>query len=141
MIIYLFKGELPWTIFNKENSTKEKVKKIRDYMFDFDPNILVEGLPDVFYFIYKNIITLDFYERPPYEHFITLLEKEKTNILKKTKNQKYKFIWTDLIKGIKNLKENHKDLVFEQLQKTFQSLDLDIILQYFENINKENIIY
>ena len=67
----------------------------------------MDGLPNVFEFIYKNIIILDFKEEPPYEYFITLLEKEKNKILKGIENnEKYKFIWTEIIKQYFNASEN-----------------------------------
>ena len=50
-------------------------------------------MPEIFEFIYKNIQTLKFDEKPPYEIYIALLQKEKIKILQKNKINKYKFIW------------------------------------------------
>ena len=44
---------------------------------------LIQGLHEAFGFIYKNIEILSFEEEPPYNHFITLIEKEKAKILQK----------------------------------------------------------
>jgi len=97
IMVYLFNGSLPWSDIKDNYSGSEKYGKIRENMVNIDAKTLLNGLPNVFEFIYKNILILDFKEEPPYEHFITLLEKEKNKILKGIdKNEKYKFIWTEL---------------------------------------------
>ena len=97
-LIFLFKGELTWSKFSKDLTGKEKIKNIKHCMLNFDKKPLFEGLPDVFQFIHKNISFLEFEEKPPYEFFMTLVEKEKIKLLrKKWIKQKYKFIWTEII--------------------------------------------
>ena len=112
-LIYLFKGELPWSKFTKQYSGKEEFIKIRDCNIKYNTKILIKGLPEVFEFIYRNIEILNFDEKPPYEYFITLLEKEKIKILKKNNtNNKYKFIWVELIKEVLDVKyKNNEALI------------------------------
>ena len=60
VLVYLYKGELPWQ----------------------NPNDLFKDMPKVFQFIYKNICALEFEEESPYEFFVILFEKEKQKIKK-----------------------------------------------------------
>ena len=86
---------------------------------------LFKDMPKVFQFIYKNICALEFDEEPPYEFFVTLLEKEKLKITKeKQENNDYKFIWTEKI--IKVIGVNNK-LRYEKrkyIKEIFHNLDL-----------------
>jgi serine/threonine protein kinase/DNA-directed RNA polymerase subunit RPC12/RpoP len=138
ILVYLFNGSLPWSDIKDNYSGSEKYEKIRENMVNIDPKTLLKGLPNVFEFIYKNIIILDFKEEPPYEHFITLLEKEKNKILKDIdKNEKYKFIWTEHLKQYFNSNENG-DYCLSLIQNLFHGMDLHIIKKYFEDIKKES---
>ena len=67
-------------------------------MNNIDKDDLLFGLPNTFKFIYKNIKILDFYEEPPQTQFLTLLEKEKENLVKSDNiTTEYKFYWTKII--------------------------------------------
>lgn len=139
-LVYLFKGELPWSKFAKKYSGKEEFMKIRDFNFNYNIKTLIEGLPEVFEFIYRNIEFLNFDEKPPYEYFITLLEKEKIKILKKNNiNSKYKYIWVEEIKEALDIKYKNNEAIINKIQETFFSLDKDVIKEYFSDIQKENI--
>lgn len=58
VLIFLFKGNLPWEEISKKYHGVEKYEKIRDNMIDIDIKTFLNGLPNVFKFIYKNIIML-----------------------------------------------------------------------------------
>lgn len=68
VLIYLLRGNLPWNYIASKYTQMEKYEKTRDYIFNMD---YLEGLPNVFKFIYKNIKLLDFDEETPYFHFVT----------------------------------------------------------------------
>ena len=110
-------------------------------MDNIEPENLFSGLPHVFQFIYKNTIMLDFKEEPPYEYFITLLEKEKNKILLSDKNtKKFRFIWTDIIKEY--LCSKQKENSFSKLiQNLFYNLDIDTIKKYFDYIKVDSLSY
>ena len=141
ILVYLFNGSLPWSDIKDNYSGSEKYEKIKENMVNIDPKSLLNGLPNVFEFIYKNIIILDFKDEPPYDHFITLLEKEKNKILKGIdKNEKYRFIWTELLKQYFNSNVNG-DYCLSLIQNLFHGMDLDIIKKYFEDIKKESYTF
>ena len=140
VLVYLFRGELPWQNIPNEYATPEKYEKIRDFICEMNTSDLFKDMPKVFQFIYKNICALEFDEEPPYEFFVTLLEKEKLKITKeKQENNDYKFIWTEKI--IKVIGFNNK-LRYEKrkyIKEIFHNLDLGNIREYFKNYEKDAI--
>ncbi len=140
-LVYLYKGSLPWAHFKDYYVSHEKYKIIKENMDNIEPENLFSGLPHVFQFIYKNTIMLDFKEEPPYEYFITLLEKEKNKILLSDKNtKKFRFIWTDIIKEY--LCSKQKENSFSKLiQNLFYNLDIDTIKKYFDYIKVDSLSY
>ena len=67
------------------------------------------------------------------------MEKEKIKILKKIIQYKYKYIWVELIKEVLDVKYKNNEALIKKIQKTFFSLDKDIIKEIFSDIQKENI--
>ena len=111
-------------------------------MVNIEPKILLNGLPNVFEFIYKNIKILNFEEEPPYDYIITLLEKEKINLIRnKIIKTKYKFIWTDLIMEILNNKNLIKEEKLIKIENIFHKQKINSIKEYFENIPIDNISF
>lgn len=140
VLIYLFRGNLPWNYIASKYTQLEKYEKTRDYIFNIDYNELLEGLPDVFKFIYKNIKLLDFDEEPPYAHFITLLEKEKKNlIIQYHLDTQYKFIWTQkIMEGLfSNDKNNHEQQI--EIKNLFYEIKTKKLKKYFKDFKKELI--
>ena len=138
-LIKLYRGELPWTKYAKEYTGETKIEKIRECNFNCEPKLLLEGMPELFEFIYKNILMLDFDEKPPYDIYITLFQKEKLKILKKKNISKYKFIWVDIIKEILSQKNKCNHFLEMEIRKSFFSLEKEVLEKYFEDIQKENI--
>ena len=96
----------------KYTKTK-KYEKTKNLMCDININTLFDDMPNIFKFIYKNISFLDFEESPPYEYFITLLEKEKFKIKENGKSsEEYKFAWTEKIINILE-KKNNKSILYK----------------------------
>lgn len=140
ILIYLFKGTLPWSRFKEDLTKLEQYKQTKNCMESIDPKNLLNGLPNVFQFIYKNIKILNFEEEPPYDHFITLLEKEKINLIRnKIIKTKYKFIWTDIIIEMLNQKNLIKEEKLVKIENLFHKQKINIIREYFENIPIDNI--
>ena len=137
LIIYLFRGNLPWDSIESKCSTLKNCEIIKDAILNVDVNELLFGLPDVFKFIYKNIKMLAFDEKPPYEHFITLLEKEKQNL--KVNNDykiQYKFIWTEKIINLL-FSENKKSKVSKnQIRNLFNQIKINDLKNYFKSFKK-----
>ena len=108
-------------------------------MFDININTLLEDMPNIFKFIYKNICFLDFEESPPYEYFITLLEKEKFKMkANKKASEEYKFAWTEKI--IKILDKNNKSLDLKnEIKEMFHNINITDLKEYFKNFEKEVI--
>lgn len=141
VIIYLSKGNLPWKIVESKLSLKtlEKCEKIRDIKNNIDNNDLLEGLPDVFKFIYKNIQILEFQEIPPYKYFITLLEKEREIIDKEGSFKKgYKFIWTEKIIELLYSKHGRISEATNSIQKLFKEIKIKDLKNYFKYFKKHN---
>lgn len=140
VLVYLYKGKLPWQNLQNEYGSPEKYEKIRDYICDINLDDLFKDMPKVFQFIYKNICALEFEEEPPYEFFITLFEKEKIKIKKETQiNVDYKFIWTEKI--IQALDANNKSKYENKkyIKEIFHNLDLGNLRKYFKNFEKDTI--
>ena len=80
---------------------------------------------------------LAFDEKPPYEHFITLLEKEKQNL--KVNNDykiQYKFIWTEKIINLL-FSENKKSKVSKnQIRNLFNQIKINDLKNYFKSFKK-----
>ena len=141
VIIYLFKGNLPWKIVESKSlfKTLEKCEKIIDIKNNIDNNDLLEGLPDVFKFIYKNIQILEFQEIPPYKYFITLLEKEREIIEKEGSFKKgYKFIWTEKIIELLYSKHGRISEATNSIKKLFKEIKIKDLKNYFKYFKKHN---
>ena len=82
---------------------------------------------------------MKFDEKPPYDIYITLLQKEKIKILQKNNIHKYKFIWIDIIKEIFGKKHKNNNFLQMEIRKKFLCLEKDILENYFKDIQKEDI--
>lgn len=137
LIIYLFRGNLPWDSIESRFSTLKKCEIIKDTILNADINELLFGLPDVFKFIYKNIKMLSFDEKLPYEHFITLLEKEKQNL--KVNNDykiQYKFIWTEKIINLLFSENKKSNVSKNQIRNLFNQIKINYLKNYFKSFKK-----
>ena len=139
VMIYLFRGNLPWSYIESKYTKTTKYEKTRDFIFNVDDNELLKGLPDVFKFIYKNIKISDFYEEPPYQHFITLLDKEKENLkINNNLRTQYKFIWTDKIIEIL-FSNNERDVELKkQIRNLFYNIKISDLKKYFRSFKKQS---
>jgi len=54
--------------------------------------------------------------------------------------EKYKFIWTELLKQYFNSNEKG-DYCLSLIQNLFHGMDLDVIKKYFEDIKKESYTF
>ena len=72
-LIYLFKGKLPWSHIKGKNH-EEVCTKMNKIKMDINLEILFQDLPQEFIFIYKNVIKLEFAEKPEYELYQILFE-------------------------------------------------------------------
>ena len=141
VIIYLYKGNLPWKLVENKLSltTLEECEKIKDIKNNINNNDLFGGLPDVFKFIYKNIQILEFEEIPPYKHFITLLEKEKEIIDKECSfKNRYKFIWTEKIIELLYSKHGRISETTNLIKKLFKEIKIKDLKNYFKYFKKHN---
>ena len=138
-LIKLYRGELPWTKYSKEFTGEIEVEKIKERNFNCEIKFLVKGMPEIFEFIYRNIQTLKFDEKPPYDIYITLLQKEKIKILQKNNINKYKFIWVDIIKDVFGKRHKNNNALQLEIRKKFFYLDKDVLEKYFQDIQKEDI--
>lgn len=76
MLIWLFKGELPWTNLEKR---KENFKTIFKKMYKAKLNMTLEelckGLPSDFEDYFSSVLLLDFKEKPNYKSLIGIFQK------------------------------------------------------------------
>lgn len=138
-LIRLYRGELPWTKYSREFTGDLEIEKIRECNFNCEPKSLFKGMPSIFEFIYKNIQTLKFDEKPPYDIYITLFQKEKIKILQKNNIAKYKFIWIDIVKEAFGKKNKNNTFLQTEIRKIFFFLEKEVLIKYFQDIQKEDI--
>ena len=140
ILIYLFLGNLPWHCIQSEYSTLKRYEKTRDFIINIDETELLNGLPKVLKFIYKNIIFLEFEEEPPYDEFIALLEKEKENIISgQNFDDQYKFIWIEKIIEVINSNEKKNNNRINEIRKIFYNIEIEKLKSYFKVFKKENV--
>ena len=140
VLIYLFCGNLPWHCIQSQYSTLKRYEKIRDFIINIDETELLNGLPQVFKFIFKNKIFLEFEEEPPYDEFIDLLEKEKEkSISVQNFDAQYKFIWIEKIIEAINSNENKNNNTVNEIRKIFYNIETEKLKSYFKVFKKENI--
>ena len=80
-LIFLIKGNLPWHKI-KGKTHKDTCIKINDYKSKIDIEELFKDIPSEIRFIYKNILKLDFKEKPEYDLYVILFE----NIIRRMTN-------------------------------------------------------
>ena len=118
----------------------KRYEKTRDFIINIDETELLNGLPQVFKFIYKNIIFLEFEEEPPYDEFIALLEKEKEKIISgQNFDAQYKFIWIEKIIEAINSNEKKNNNTINEIRKIFYNIEIEKLKSYFKVFKKENI--
>ena len=95
-IIYLNKNDLPWSKI-KAKSFNDKCKKICEMKKSIKIDDLFHDFPEEFKYIYKNVIKLDFDEKPDYNLYVILFK----NILRKIfihNNDSFQFCFVKKIK-------------------------------------------
>ena len=111
VLIYLFKGKLPWSdlyISSKENK-RNKILNIRNTLKIEE---LFQGMPNEFIFMFKSIKPLNFLSKPNYELFRTKL---KQVILANKGTINTDFCFKNKIKqDITVIKKNEKKEIFRQ---------------------------
>jgi hypothetical protein len=80
---------------------------------------------------------LDFYEKPPYKHFITLLEKEKENLIINNLSSQYKFIWTNKIKEALFINNKRDNEIKKQIKNLFYNININDLKKYFNTFKKQ----
>ena len=74
MLVYLFKGHLPWMYINEKNK-KKKYKKIQSIKEKIPENELCSQLPKEYEIFLKYVKNMDYDEEPPYKLFIKMFLK------------------------------------------------------------------
>lgn len=74
MLIYLYKGKLPWSNI-KNHDKKKKYKKIYKEKLSYTAEELCEKMPREYTIFLNYIKTMEFNEKPPYSSFIKMFTK------------------------------------------------------------------
>ena len=139
VLIYLYKGTLPWESLTSEPSCLTKYDKVFNMMIDIDNNELLCNIAPGMKMIYYSIINLKYDEEPPYNEYKILLENLARNEIKNSKS-KYKFCWED--KMISIYEESKKSKNYSELNniktQLFDNYPIDI-KKYIQSINPLNI--
>ena len=139
VLIYLYKGALPWESLTSEKSCLTKYEKVMDMMIDIDNNDLLNDLPAAFKMIYFTIINLKFDEEPPYNEIKILLENLALKGKQNSKS-KYRFCWEDkMISIYENAIEIKSNIELNKMKNDlFQNYRIDI-RKYVKSIPPNDI--
>ena len=79
ILIYLFKGGLPWQGLKKDKN-KSQVEKIGDKKLSVSTEILCKDMPDSFRLFLDYCRSLKFEQKPDYKYIIDLFDKDINNM-------------------------------------------------------------
>ena len=116
LIIYIFKGKLPWSNIKDDNQinevngikNKQKKTKIKD---------LFEGIPAEFYMVYTEIQRLNYNEIPKYEEYKEIINNL---LISKGGNINEKFCWEPKIEELK--KKLRNEIIDDEYKKKYFKL-------------------
>lgn len=74
VLVYLYKGKLPWSDI-KHSDKKKRYKKIYKEKMKYTPEELCNNMPREYTIFLNYIRTMDFQEKPPYSSFIKMFTK------------------------------------------------------------------
>ena len=133
ILIYFYKGELPWkkNIKGFKNITVDEIISIRNKV---NPDELCKGFPAEFVQLYQKIINRNENDQPDYECIIQLFQKILNEKIKEIKNSNWKLKWINVIEiAIENKKNKINDARTRQVFELFERNGL-ILDKYLETL-------
>ena len=151
IILYFFKGELPWDGV-KTKTKDEKYEKIKELKMKFKENEDYKNLPYEMKLLFENVYCLEFTEQPNYNVLYNLANKGINNLKNEEINfdnlldwQKIEFMTEPvfMIQDIKKKKKEEKEkkeiIVDEENLKKENEIINDINNEINNEINNNNI--
>ena len=152
IILYFFKGELPWDGV-KTKTKDEKYEKIKELKMKFKENEDYKNLPYEMKLLFENVYCLEFTEQPNYNVLYNLANKGINNLKNEEINfdnlldwQKIEFMTEPvfMIQDVKKKKKEEKEkkeiIVDEENLKKENEIINDINNEINNEINNNNII-